>query len=51
MRFQKTQSYMLFEKVNFLRFQIAIFKKCSSQTICVLRFGLKSHLLSTKSQF
>jgi hypothetical protein len=26
MRFQKTQSYMLFEKVNFLRFQIAIFK-------------------------
>jgi len=51
MRFQKNTILPRFEKINFLHFQIAVFKNAVFQTIYVLRFGLKLHLLSTKLQF
>jgi hypothetical protein len=43
-----------FEDLHLLSFQIIFFKKKkkrNSQTIQFLRFSLKSHFLSTKSQF
>jgi len=41
---------MQFKKTVFLGFQITIFLKSNSQTVHFLRFGLKLHFLSTKSQ-
>jgi len=41
---------MRFENAENLRFQITIFKNAVPQTIYFLRFCLKSHLLSMKSQ-
>jgi hypothetical protein len=49
--FQKSTHLPTIWKNNFLRFQIAIFKKCNSQKVYFLRFNLKSHFLSMKSQF
>jgi hypothetical protein len=49
--FKKTSIYLRFEKANFLRFQIAIFKKCNSQTTHFLRLDLKSYFLTIKLQF
>jgi hypothetical protein len=49
---KKKPSYLRFEKVDFFFFAFSNrnFLKRGFQTIYILRFGLKSHLLSTKSQ-
>jgi hypothetical protein len=39
-----------FEKADFLRFQIAIFKSAVPKRFMFCNFDLKSHLLSMKSQ-